>query len=183
MAYRNGTYVAFHAEGSTNPIESDIKYYQLLKAWRDKDGHDFKFINSHEKFSSVRDSSSRETLKRSLKDRIRNSKNMLLLIGQTTKLDNDWVPFEIAYAVDECRIPIIAAYVNHLVVINPLSFINLWPNALNQRIQNKTAKIIHIPFKQNVVNDAINQFTYLNQPSGSLDFYSLNSHFLFGTKV
>ena len=31
MAYRNGTYVAFHAGGITDPTESDIKYYNLLK--------------------------------------------------------------------------------------------------------------------------------------------------------
>jgi len=27
MAYHNGTYVAFHAGGTTDPTASDIKYY------------------------------------------------------------------------------------------------------------------------------------------------------------
>ena len=32
MAYRNGTYIAFHANNATEPTESDFKYYNLLKA-------------------------------------------------------------------------------------------------------------------------------------------------------
>jgi hypothetical protein len=32
MTYRNGTYVAFHANKTKQPTESDIKYYNLLKA-------------------------------------------------------------------------------------------------------------------------------------------------------
>lgn len=38
MAYRNGTYIAFHAEGKTDPTASDIKYYRMLKAWHEHDG-------------------------------------------------------------------------------------------------------------------------------------------------
>ncbi len=37
---------------------------------------------------------------------------MVLIIGKTTREDTDWVPFEIRYVVDECRIPTIAAYPN-----------------------------------------------------------------------
>ena len=37
MAYRNGTYVAFHAGGVTDPTKSDIKYYNLLKSWDAQD--------------------------------------------------------------------------------------------------------------------------------------------------
>ena len=49
MAYRNGTYIAFHANNTTEPTESDIKYYNLLKAWDVRNNDDFHFINSHEK--------------------------------------------------------------------------------------------------------------------------------------
>lgn len=62
MPYRNGTYVAFHAEGTDVPTDSDMKYYNLLKAWTAKQDDDFSMINSHEKTASVRDSSTRETL-------------------------------------------------------------------------------------------------------------------------
>ena len=52
-------------------------------------------IHSHDKASSVRDSSKRETLRRSLPERLRNSRNMVLIVGETTRFDTYWVPFEI----------------------------------------------------------------------------------------
>lgn len=46
MAYRNGTYIAFHANGQTDPTASDIKYYNLIKAWTEREDDDFSLINS-----------------------------------------------------------------------------------------------------------------------------------------
>jgi hypothetical protein len=111
MAYRNGTYVAFHADGNNLPGgKSDIDYYRLLWAWNANKHHDFQIINTHEKFSAVRDSSKKVTLRAGLLERLRNSKNMLLIVGETTRQDTDWVPFEIGKAVDSYGIPIIVAY-------------------------------------------------------------------------
>lgn len=104
MAYRNGTYVAFHAQGTNLPGKSDMDYYNLMKAWSAKTDDDFTMINSHDKASSVRDSSKKATLRASLQERLRNSKNMVLIIGETTRLDTDWVPFEIEQAIDTYKI-------------------------------------------------------------------------------
>lgn len=46
---RTGTYVAFDGQGSTDPTESDIHYFNLLKAWNKSGSIDFRFTNSHEK--------------------------------------------------------------------------------------------------------------------------------------
>ncbi|NCU06022.1 MAG: hypothetical protein GXC73_18820, partial [Chitinophagaceae bacterium] len=119
MAYRNGTYIAFHAQGTNIPTDSDIKYYNLMKAWTEKHDDDFSMINSHDKTGAVRDSSKRETLMARLKERLRNSKHMVLIIGPTTKNDNDWVPLEIEYAIDTCNIPIIVAYTGYEFIIDP----------------------------------------------------------------
>ena len=167
MAYRNGTYIAFHANGTNFPIASDIKYYNIIKAWKEKENDSFAFVNSHDKTSAVRDTSSKETLARSLKERLNNSKNMLLLLGETTKSDIDWVPFEIAYAVDKCQIPIIVAYLGVEVAIrNPINFDKLWPTSLKERINNGQASCIHIPFKKNPIISAIDQFNHNNFPKG-----------------
>jgi hypothetical protein len=100
MAYRNGTYVAFHADGNNIPGgKSDIDYYNLMKAWSANKHIEFNMINSHEKASAVQDNSLRSTLRASLLDRLRNSKNMVLIVGNTTRFDTDWVPFEIEKAV------------------------------------------------------------------------------------
>jgi hypothetical protein len=171
MPYRNGTYVAFHAQGTSDPTESDMKYYQLLKAWTEKGDDDFAIINSHEKASSVRDTSKRATLRASLQERLRNSKNMVLIIGPTTRLDNDWVPFEIEQAIDQYEIPIIAAYTGYEYIGLPAQHSGLWPEAFALRINSGAAKVIHIPFKKEPLKAAIGQFDHENLPSGPLTYY------------
>jgi hypothetical protein len=167
MAYRNGTYIAFHANGTNIPGQSDIDYYNLMKAWSAKTDDDFTMINSHEKASAVRDSSKKETLRASLLQRLRNSKNMVLIIGETTALDDDWVPFEIEKAVDTYEIPIIAAYtIYDKPIRKPLALKNYWPSALEDRINDGSANVIHIPFKKAALLDAISQFSHKNPPKG-----------------
>ena len=56
MAYRSGTYVAFHTEGTSDPAASDIKYYSLMRAWTELKDAEFSFVNSHQKAVAVRDS-------------------------------------------------------------------------------------------------------------------------------
>jgi len=180
MAYRNGTYVAFHANGTDVPTDSDIKYYNLMKAWTEKGDDDFSMVNSHDKASSVRDDSKRATLKASLQERLRNSRNMVLIIGKTTRLDTDWVPFEIEQAVDTYEIPIIAAYTDYDSILDPNQYSSLWPKALADRINNKSAKVIHIPFKKEPIKAAINKFDHENLPSGSLVYYTRESYVKWG---
>lgn len=183
MAYRNGTYIAFHAGGTTDPTASDIRYYRMLKAWHEHDNIEFEFINSHDKVAAVRDSSKRETLRRSLIERLNKSRNMVLIIGSTTKFDTDWVPFEIAYAVDQCKIPIIATYTGFSSIFRPDLLSALWPAAFAQRINNGTVRAMHIPFKQKAIDDAITQFDHHNLPLSALWFYSLAAHRSFGIDV
>lgn len=183
MAYRNGTYIAFHAGGSTDPTASDIRYYQMLKAWHKNDGIEFKFINSHDKVSSVRDSSKKSTLRASLIERMKNSKNVVLIIGNTTRFDTDWVPFEIAYAIDYCGLPIIAAYTDYEWITKPAELRGLWPPVLANRIDNGTAKVMHIPFKRPAIDDAISQFNLSNLPPHGLWFYSRDAHRSFGIQI
>ena len=175
MAYRNGTYVAFHAQGTSDPSESDIKYYNTLKMWKIRDDSEFKFIDSHEK-RGVRDSSGKQALRRALMDRMNNSKHLLLIIGDTTRFDTDWVPFEISYAVDTCKIPIIAAYPGYKSILNPASHSNVWPKALADRISNKEVRVIHVPFKKEPIKDAISQFDFDNHPNSSMAYYSKQTY-------
>ena len=172
MAYRNGTYIAFHAEGKTDPTASDIKYYRMLKAWHDNDDIDFKFINSHDKVAAVKDTATKSRIKQSLEERLDHSKNMVLIVGPKTKLDTDFVPHEIEYAVDICGIPLIVVYTGYSSILNPTSHRSEWPAALEKRIDNKSVRAIHIPFKQKVIDTAIRQFDLSNLPKGPLSFYT-----------
>ena len=182
MAYRNGTYVAFHANGTNIPGKSDIDYYNLMKAWTAKTDDEFTMNNSHDKASAVRDSSLKSTLRASLLERLRNSKNMVLIIGETTLLDDDWVPFEIGNAIDTYKIPIIAAYTACAKPIrNPSALSKYWPNSLAVRISSGKAKVIHVPFKKAALLDATSQFSHNVLPlGGGLGIYGDNAYAAFG---
>lgn len=183
MAYRSGTYVAFHAAGTSDPTASDMKYYNLLRAWKELEGTEFSFVNSHDKSAAVRDSSSRQRLRAVLAERLRNSRNMVLVLGTTTRFDADWVPFEIAYAVDTCEIPIIATYPTYAYILNPGSHAAEWPTALAERIHSNAARVIHVPFKRAPLAAAIQDFDYDNLPKGSLSYYTREAYGRFGIAI
>lgn len=183
MAYRSGTYVAFHAAGTSDPTASDMKYYNLLRAWHKDDDCDFSFVNSHEKAAAVRDSSSRKRLRDVLAERLRNSKNMVLILGKTARFDTDWVPFEIEYALDACEIPIIAAYPAYAYIQAPDSHRAEWPHALATRIDDGTARVIHVPFKQAPLTAAVRQFTHDALPVGSLVYYTKEAYANWGIHI
>lgn len=70
MSYRNKTYVAFASE--------NIHLYRLMEAWRDNDHIDFDFVDAHDLFIS-RDTSQPETIKRNLRERMKNAKQVVLI--------------------------------------------------------------------------------------------------------
>jgi hypothetical protein len=176
VVYRNGTYIAFHANGTNRPGESDIDYYNLMKAWSAKSDDDFAIINSHEKVAAVRDSSRKETLRASLLARLKESKNMVLIVGETTRLDYDWVPFEIEKANDVYGLPIIVAYTNYKSILAPTQLRQLWPQALASRIDALRARVVHIPFKKAPLADAIARFDQKNLPEGALTHYTQETY-------
>jgi len=76
MAYRNKTYVAFASE--------DILSYRLMEAWRENQHIDFDFYDAHDLFVA-RDSSSPESIRDRLRQRLNNAKQVVVLISDTTK--------------------------------------------------------------------------------------------------
>lgn len=164
MPYRNGTYIAFHAGGTSDPTASDIKYFNMMKAWHHNDDIDFRFSDSHQKTYSVRDTSAKATLYARLRERLNESKNMVLIIGNTTRFDTDCVPYEIAYGIDSCGLPIICTYPGYGAILQTPPLRPLWPEALRSRIDNGTARTVHVPFDRALVDMAIRQFNLNNMP-------------------
>lgn len=103
MVYRNKLYVAFDGD-------YDMRYYNMLKAWRDNENIDFGFHDAHD-LNVARDSSLPESIKVQLRERMRNSKTMLLLVGEQTKYIRGYIPWEIGYA-RYLDLPIIVANLN-----------------------------------------------------------------------
>ena len=159
MTYRNGTYVAFDGNGTTDPTKGDLKYLGLLRSWNQSQNHELTFSDSHKKTYQVKDSSSITTLKSRLLERMKNSKNMLLIISDETNWDRGLLNYEIEKAVDHYKIPIIVAYTGYKSILRPISHKEKWPKSLLERVDNETAKCIHIPFKEKAILAAISQFS------------------------
>lgn len=151
--------IAFDGNDTTDPTRSDMKYYGLLQAWNKNKSNTLTFSDSHKKTYQVRDSSTIKTLQNRLLERMRSSKNMLIIISRDTSWDRGMLNFEIEKAVDYYEIPLIVAYVGYEYILAPTKLSELWPKALSERISNGTAKCIHIPFKEKAIMSAISQFS------------------------
>jgi hypothetical protein len=86
------------------------------------------------------------------------SKNMLVIISTKTNWDMGMLNFEIEKAIDYYELPIIVAYSGYKSILNPGSHADKWPKALHERIKNKAAKCIHIPFREKAITMAVSQF-------------------------
>jgi len=158
MVNRTGTYFAFDGLGQTDPTKSDFKFYATVQGWNAVKGIDFKFVNSHEKASAVRDTSKLETLKASIRARLAASKNMVVIISSDTRKTGSMLSYEIRKAVDYYEIPLIIAYTGYNSILNTKSHSDEWPTSLKTRLDNSTTNAIHVPFRKDAILDAIGQF-------------------------
>lgn len=105
MSYRNKTYVAFASE--------DIHLYRLMEAWRENENIPFDFFDAHDLFIS-RDTSKPATIKRNLRQRMSNAKQIVIIgTGEAKRKGGDGRSF-LAYEVDvmmEFDLPVVIA--NH----------------------------------------------------------------------
>jgi hypothetical protein len=105
MAYRNKTYVCFDGD-------NDMNYYRLMCAWKQNDGIDFDFYNAHD-INYARDTSTEESIKRQLKERLNNTKVFVVLIGEKTRYLQKFVRWEMEQALS-MNLPIIGVNLNSL---------------------------------------------------------------------
>lgn len=106
MAYRNKTFVSFASE--------DIHYYRLMCAWRENKKIDFNFYDAHD-INVARDSSQAETINRRLRERLLNTKQVVMLIGDVTRrkaADPDTFVYYEARTILRLGLPIVFANVN-----------------------------------------------------------------------
>lgn len=166
MAYRNGVYIAFNGCGTTDPTDSDIKYFNLLKAWSENPNNDFKFVDSHQKTYKVLDSSTKKTLLDRLNQRMASSKSILLIVTENTINSSDIVDHEIERAIFHDELPVIVAYTDKSIIKNVTSEMkNKLPVTLQNIVNNKECKILFVPFKMNAIAKSIKDFG-VNQVKG-----------------
>ena len=164
MAYRNGTYVAFDGNGQNDPTKGDLKYIGILRAWKESDNIDFNFTDSHKKTYQVRDLSSKETLKLRLEERMRNSKNMLVIISDDTNFDRGLLNWEIRTAQDKYDLPIIVAYAGeqHLPRLTD-ELVHKLPKAIWKDVKFGGNHYARIPFTKDRIMQAINHYSVVSE--------------------
>lgn len=99
MSYRNKTYVMFDAD-------TDIGKYHLMTAWKANKKIDFNFHDAHD-LNNLLVTASEDTIKRRLRERLNNTKQAILLVGENTRYLYKFVRWEIEVAMS-LDIPIIA---------------------------------------------------------------------------
>ncbi|MED4015770.1 TIR domain-containing protein [Sutcliffiella cohnii] len=139
MAYRNKTYVCFDAD-------MDMKYYRTLQMWKQNSKIDFSFSNAHE-LNKLMPYSSEETIKRKLRERMLNTKLLIVLIGEKTRDLYKYVRWEIELAL-KLDIPIIAVNLNKKNRMDE----DRCPPILRGR------PVVHIPFTQRALIHAYSEW-------------------------
>ena len=163
MAYRNGTYVAFDGNGQNDPTKGDLKYLGILRAWKESDNIDFNFTDSHKKTYQVRDSSSEDTLKSRLEERMSNSKNMLVIISDDTNFDRGLLNWEIRTAQEKYGLPIIVAYAGEQYLVRLTDdLIEKLPKTIWRDVKFGGNHYAHIPFTKDRIKRAIDHYSVVS---------------------
>lgn len=181
MANRTGTYVAFDGLGESDPTKSDFRYYATIQAWSTNKNIEFSLTNSHEKTYAVRDTSSRATLYSRIQERLRASKNILVILTKDTRYTGSVLSYEFEQAIEIYKIPIIVAYPEYTSILNVDALSDLWPKAFADRINNTGIEAIHIAFKKDCILDAITRF-YVNGEhlSSGKNYYNREAYVQWG---
>lgn len=142
----------------------DFCYYNMLKAWKGLD-NSFPFNNAHDTTYNVRDNSDWETtLKPRLRERLRNSKNIVLFLSSNT-LNSRAVREEIEYGVNSLGLPVIVIYPelktkDDLLTSDKNNLNNVVKNLWNKlpvfRDSKSKVPVLHVPINKDTIKMALN---------------------------
>jgi hypothetical protein len=175
MAYRNGNYSAFYVKEPFNEnnlgahAAKDFVYYNLMRAWKGADTT-FPFIDSHNKNYNVRDGSDWEkTLKPRIRNRISQSKNIVLFLSTVT-VSSRAIREEIDYGINTHGLPVIVVYPDYSEkseIINCSSktikqnIKNLWNNLPKFRDSMSEVPTILVPNKKSLIKKALEDSDFM----------------------
>jgi hypothetical protein len=144
MAYRNKTYVIFDAD-------TDMWAYAYMIGWKNSEHIEFDFFDAHDlrKISHAKDE---KYIKSVLKDRLKNTKQAVVIVGEKTKYLYRFVRWEIEQCL-EMGIPIIVVNLNGARQLDQ----ERCPPLL------RGTSTLHISFKAKIMKYAMDEF-YENFP-------------------
>lgn len=142
----------------------DFCYYNMLRAWKGLDST-FPFNNAHDTTYNVRDNSDWETtLKPRLRERLRNSKNLILFLSDYTS-NSKALREEVDYAINFLNLPIIVIYPDlkskeELLTSDKKQLNNTVKNLWNKlplfRDWKHKVPVLHIPMSKDFIRKALN---------------------------
>jgi len=140
MSYKNKTYVIFDGD-------KDQWAYRFMNGWKANEHIDFNFYDAHDVGSEITDRASEQTVKRTLRQRFANAKQVIVLIGENTKSLYRFVRWELDLAV-ELNLPIIGVNLND----NRSFDTDRCPPILRDEY------VVYIPFKMKIIQYALDHF-------------------------
>ena len=151
MSYRNKTYVIFDGD-------VDMWAYAYMKGWKRNDHIEFDFFDAHD-ISPLTQLASEDTVRRRLRDRLGNTKQAIVLLGESTRYLYKFVRWEL----EMCQKLSIA-----MIVVNLSGKRQMDPERCPPLVQNYYA--VHVNFKMKIIKHALDNFPaeYVRQPAGAV---------------
>lgn len=137
MSYREPAYVIFDGD-------EDAWAYRFMRGWKANENIDFDFRDAHDLDNMTSRAQSEDYVKRQLRERMRQSKCAIVLIGEKTKNLYRFVRWELDLA-QELGLPIIAINLNGKRSQDS----DLCPPI----IRNKC--VVHIPFRMKMIQHTL----------------------------
>ena len=163
MAYRNKTFVSFASE--------DINYYRMMQAWKANEHIDFDFHDAHD-INTALDTSQRDTIERRLTERLANTKQVVMLIGDGTRRKagdgNSFVHHEVT-VIKRLRLPVVFANLNQSRTVEK----DRLPSALIDQYS------ISVSFQPKIIKYALDEYI----DGYSANFSSRSGPYQYASKV
>ncbi|MFF2529743.1 TIR domain-containing protein [Brevibacillus sp. NPDC058079] len=156
MTYKNKVYICFDAD-------KDMHYYNIMRAWKENENIDFTFANAHD-LTNIR-LFEEENIKKHLRERMNNTKQLIVLVGESTRYLYKYVRYEIELAIER-DIPIIAVNLNKK---NGMDEEYCPPLLIDKGF------VVHVPFNKDAILSAMNYWIGTNyvkmKQSGKTNLY------------
>ncbi len=149
MSYRNKTYVIFDGD-------NDMWAYARMKGWNSLDNIDFNFFDAHDLKPLTGQASNEVYIKQRLLERIKNAKQVVILVGNSTKNLFKYVRWEIEQCLNR-DLPIVVVNLNKQRSIDN----TLCPPIL------KGKNAMHVSFRMKIIKYALDYWP--NQYNSSVD--------------
>jgi MTH538 TIR-like domain (DUF1863) len=140
VSHRDRTYVVFDGD-------EDIWAYGYMKGWRANENVDFDFVDAHDLNPLTALATDEPYIKAVLRDRLKASKQVVVLVGENTKNLYKFVRWEIEVAL-ELQLPIIVVNLNDRRALDA----DRCPAILRDE------DVVHIAFKLAIIRYALDRF-------------------------